>query len=117
MGIIAPNQNLYKKNGLPEHSQPVKPVTYSVVKFGLVGLTKYLSTYWAHKNVRCNAICPGGIENGQDENFLEKIHELIPLGRMAKTNEYNATILWMLSDGASYLNGATISIDGGRTAW
>ena len=65
LGLIAPNQNLYKINGLSEDQQPVKPVTYSIAKSGLIGLTRYVSTYWAHKKVRCNTICPGGIENNQ----------------------------------------------------
>jgi len=64
LGLIAPDQRLYKKEGVAETHQPVKPVTYSVVKTGIIGLTRYLATYWADKNVRCNALCPGGIENG-----------------------------------------------------
>ena len=117
LGLIAPDQGLYAKEGLASNKQPVKPVTYSVIKTGLIGLTRYLSTYWADKNVRCNAICPGGIENGQSKKFLEEIKKRIPMGRMAKNDEYQGTLLWMLSDASSYLNGAIISIDGGRTAW
>ena len=76
-----------------------------------------MSTYWCDKNVRCNAICPGGIENGQDKNFIKSVSKLIPLNRLAKVNEYKSTIVWMMSESSSYLNGAVISIDGGRTAW
>ena len=68
LGLIAPDQRLYKKSGLMDHEQPVKPVTYSVIKSGLIGLTRYLSTYWNEKNVRCNAMCPGGVENGVPAN-------------------------------------------------
>jgi len=117
LGLIAPDQRLYRKEGVDEDKQNVKPVTYSVVKTGLVGLTRYLATYWADKNVRCNAICPGGLENGQPEEFLKEVNERIPMGRMAHFNEYQGTLLWMLSDASSYLNGAIIPIDGGRTVW
>lgn len=117
LGIIAPDQRLYRKEGLPEDEQPVKPVTYSVVKTGLVGLTRYIATYWADKNVRCNAICPGGVYNNQPEDFVDKLTKLIPLRRMAKLGEYKGTIVFLCSDAASYMNGAILSIDGGRTAW
>jgi len=70
LGLIAPDQRLYAKGGVDNDQQNVKPVTYSVVKTGLIGLTRYLATYWADKNVRCNVMCPGGVENGQPEDFL-----------------------------------------------
>lgn len=117
LGLIAPDQRLYAKRGLPEHLQPVKPVTYSVIKAGLIGLTRYISTYWIDRNVRCNAICPGGIENGQSEDFLREVSLRIPMKRLAKSHEYQGTLIWMLSDASSYLNGAVIPVDGGRTAW
>lgn len=117
LGLISPDQRLYRKEGLPESQQPVKPVTYSVVKSGLIGLTKYLSTYWAKENVRCNAICPGGVENDQDPAFIKTLCERIPMGRMANRGEYQGTILFLLSEASSYMTGAVISVDGGRTAW
>lgn len=117
LGIISPDQRLYKIKGVTEEMQPVKPISYSVVKSGLIGLTKYLATYWADKNVRCNAICPGGVENGQDRNFIKLLSSRIPLNRLAKVNDYQSTIIWMLSNNSSYLNGSIISIDGGRTTW
>ena len=117
LALIAPDQRLYAKNGVDEELQSVKPVTYSVVKSGLIGLTRYLATYWADKGVRCNAMCPGGVENGQPEDFLDKVNSRIPMGRMASSDEYQGPLLWMLSDASSYLNGAIIPIDGGRTVW
>ena len=117
LGVMAPDQRLYEEEGVERDQQNVKPVTYSVVKSGMIGLTRYIATYWADKNVRCNAMCPGGIENGQPENFLNKVHSRIPMNRLAQPNEYQGTLLWMLSDASSYLNGAVISVDGGRTTW
>lgn len=117
LGVIAPNQNLYKKDGIADELQSVKPVTYSVIKHGLNGLTKYISTYWADKNVRCNSICPGGVFNNQPEDFLNKVSKLIPLGRMAEKEEINGLIIYLLSDSSLYVNGSIISIDGGRTSW
>ena len=117
LGLIAPDQRLYKKDGIDEDKQNVKPVTYSVVKTGVIGLTRYLATYWADKNVRCNAMCPGGVENNQPKNFLKGVNTRIPMGRMAYSDEYQGALLWMLSEASSYLNGAIIPIDGGRTTW
>ena len=117
LGLIGPDQRLYRKEGLAEHLQPVKPVTYSIVKSGLLGLTRYLATYWADKGVRTNALCPGGVENNQDSFFLKEVCARIPMGRMARINEYQGALLFLLSDASGYMNGSIMSIDGGRTAW
>jgi len=117
LGLIAPDQRIYRQAGLEEGCQPVKPVTYSVVKHGLIGLTKYLATYWADKNVRVNAISPGGVYTNQPEEFLGKLTALIPMGRMARTDEYKAAVLFLVSDASSYMTGANLVIDGGRTCW
>ena len=117
LGLIAPDQRLYAKDGIADDKQNVKPVTYSVVKTGLIGLTRYLATYWADKNVRCNAMCPGGIENDQPNDFVKEVSSRIPMNRLAKADEYQGTLLWMLSDASSYLNGAIVPVEGGRTAW
>lgn len=116
LGLISPDQRLYLIDGLAEQVQPVKPISYSVIKAGLIGLTKYLATYWPEK-VRCNAICPGGIQTNQPDDFLIKISKLIPLGRMAKVNEYQGAIIFLISNASSYMNGAIIPIDGGRSSW
>lgn len=117
LGIIAPDQRIYHKDGTPPNRQPVKAVSYSVVKTGLIGLTRYTATYWADKKVRCNALCPGGIENNQESSFVAKLSELIPLGRMAQQDEYKGSIIFLLSDASSYLTGQTLIADGGRSAW
>ncbi len=117
LGLIGPNQSLYEVEGREDDLQPVKPVTYSIIKHGLIGLTRYTATYWADKGVRCNALAPGGVENGQNENFLNRIKELIPMGRMAEQDEYKAAVIFLVSDASSYMNGAVLSVDGGRTCW
>ena len=117
LGVIAPDQRLYRKEGLESNEQPVKPVTYSVVKHGLIGLTKYLATYWCEQGVRCNALSPGGVYAGQNDVFVAKLAQLIPLGRMAGVDEYRGAIAFLCSDASSYMNGSNLIIDGGRSAW
>ena len=109
LGIIAPDQRLY------DHTSFRKPVSYSVIKSGIIGMTKYTASYWAKKKIRCNALAPGGIFNNQNKIFLSKIKKLIPMNRMAKINEYNKTILFLASDASSYITGSIIVADGGRS--
>jgi NAD(P)-dependent dehydrogenase (short-subunit alcohol dehydrogenase family) len=117
LAVIAPDQRLYRLPNVPENEQPVKPVTYSVVKTGLIGLTRYLATYWATSGVRVNAISPGGVFNNQPEAFLTELHQRIPLARMAHADEYQGSILFLCSDASSYMTGANLVVDGGRTCW
>ena len=117
LGIIAPDQRVYYQPGVPEEDQIVKPVTYSIVKHALIGLTKYLSTYWIGKNIRVNTICPGGIYSGQSKSIVEQLEYRIPLGRMANADDYKAAIAFLISDASEYMNGATIVMDGGRSTW
>ncbi|QWD28813.1 SDR family oxidoreductase [Polynucleobacter paneuropaeus] len=117
LSVFSPDQRLYRREDLNEDMQPVKPVTYSVIKTGLIGLTRYLSTYWADRGIRCNALSPGGVFNGQSEEFVSRLSSLIPLGRMANHDEYHAAIQFLCSDASSYMNGQNIVIDGGRSVW
>jgi NAD(P)-dependent dehydrogenase (short-subunit alcohol dehydrogenase family) len=117
LSLIAPDQRLYKMPNKTPDNQPVKPVTYSVVKTGLVGLTKYLATYWNEQGIRVNSLSPGGVFENQPDEFVQKISSLIPLGRMARSDEYRSAVQFLCSDASSYLTGQNIIIDGGRSAW
>jgi NAD(P)-dependent dehydrogenase (short-subunit alcohol dehydrogenase family) len=115
LSVIAPDQNLYKQKGLADELQAVKPVTYSVIKTGLIGLTRYLASYWADKGVRSNALSPGGVYVDQDDEFVSRLENLIPMGRMAKKDEYAGAIQFLCSDASAYMNGQNIVMDGGRS--
>ncbi len=117
LSVISPDQRLYRRDGVDHSLQPVKPVTSSVIKAGLVGLTLYLSTDWAEYGVRCNALSPGGVFNGQGHEFVQRLTSLIPLGRMAEIDEYRAAVQFLCSDASSYMNGQNIVMDGGRSVW
>jgi NAD(P)-dependent dehydrogenase (short-subunit alcohol dehydrogenase family) len=117
LSVIAPDQRLYMQEGLSRDQQPAKPVTYSVVKTGLVGLTRYLATYWADRGVRVNAISPGGVYTDQPDDFVSRLSALVPMSRMARVDEYQGAILFLCSDASSYMTGANVVVDGGRSCW
>jgi NAD(P)-dependent dehydrogenase (short-subunit alcohol dehydrogenase family) len=117
LSLIAPDQRLYRAESLAPDNQPVKPVTYSVVKAGLVGLTKYLATYWNEEGIRVNSLSPGGVYENQPEEFVKKLSNLIPLGRMAKRDEYQSAVQFLCSEASSYMTGQNIIMDGGRSVW
>ena len=117
LGLIAPNQSIYKTMpDQPFEEPPVKAVTYPVIKSGLIGLTRYVATYWP-QHIRANCLCPGGIYTGQPNDFVSALSSLIPMKRMANVDEYRGAVIFALSDASSYMNGSIISIDGGRTCW
>lgn len=114
-GIISPDQRIYEIEGKQPGEQVKKPVSYSLIKHALIGFTKYLASYYGSTGIRVNTLCPASIFNNQNQEFVDKISKLIPLGRMSRVDEYVSTILYMLSDSCSYMTGATILLDGGRT--
>ena len=117
LSINSPYQRLYENRKSSRNNQPVKPIMYSVVKHGLIGLTKYLSTYWPEKNIKCNAISPGAVYNNQPKEFIKRIKNLIPLNRLANKSEYRSVIQFLCSDASSYMTGQNIIMDGGRSVW
>ena len=113
-GVSAPDQRLYQRAGEPPQ---FKPVYYTVTKAGILGLTKYLSAYYAGKNIRVNALTPGGVFNGHNEEFLTAYSARSIMGRMAEKDEMNGALLFLASDASNYMTGANLIIDGGWTAW
>lgn len=115
-GLVSPDQRIYEyraKNGDAFN----KPVAYSASKSAIMNLTRYLATYWGSKGVRVNTLTFGGVFAGQDEQFLQGYTTRVPLGRMARKDEYNGVVVFLLSDAASYMTGANMVVDGGWTAW
>jgi NAD(P)-dependent dehydrogenase (short-subunit alcohol dehydrogenase family) len=96
LGVIAPDQRLYRKDGLSEEEQNVKPITYSAAKWAIIGMTKYLAVYFAQKNIRVNSLSPTGVYNNHPEEFVKKLSNIIPMGRMADIDEYKGAIVFLL---------------------
>lgn len=111
IGVISPDHRIYE--GQPFNT----PIAYPTTKAGIISFTRYLATYWAKKGIRVNAISPAGVYDNHDPEFVRRLTDLIPLGRMAHKDEYKGAILFLVSDASSFMTGANLIVDGGRTCW
>ena len=111
LSVIAPNQEVYRTS----YENYIKPVTYSVIKHGMLGLTKYFASLYGKNNVRVNMISPGPILNKQSKNLLKELKKVIPMKRLGSSNEILGLLLFLSSPESSYITGQNILIDGGRT--
>ena len=117
LAVIAPDQRIYGSLGGDSGLPRKKPASYSVVKTGLLGLTRYLATYWSPRAIRCNALSPGSVKSTQGVELIDALESRIPLKRLARPNEYRGAVVFLLSDASSYMTGTNLVIDGGRSAW
>ncbi len=117
LGLLAPNQEVYHPSENIKNVKNFKPIGYSISKHGILGITKYISTYWAHRNVRCNALIPGGVLNNQPSHLVKNQIKRIPMKRWAKKSEFKKAIQFLSSDGSKYMTGQNLVIDGGKTVW
>lgn len=115
-GLLAPDQRIYE--GSEYLGRAINtPAVYSATKAGVIGLTRYLATYWADRDVRVNALVPGGVESGQNEQFKTRYASRVPLGRMARADEMTGTVVYLCSEASSYVTGQILAVDGGLSAW
>lgn len=118
VGIISPDHRIYKGLGTGPDKIPFNtPIWYSTSKAALINFTRHLATHWAKHNIRVNSVSPAGVYDKHDPEFVARLSNLIPLGRMAHKDEYKGAIVFLVSDASSFMTGSNLIIDGGRTCW
>ena len=115
LAIRAPDQRVYSPTMSFDDIESYKPLGYSIVKTSLIGMTRYLAEYWGHRNVRVNALLPGGVFNFQPEQLVQNVKKRTLLGRWANVDEYEDAIVFLASDSSAYMTGQSIVMDGGRS--
>ncbi|MBL7070832.1 MAG: SDR family oxidoreductase [Candidatus Omnitrophica bacterium] len=116
IGMIAPDNRIYIKKAEPEKKR-FKPIDYPVTKAALIHLSRYLASYWGDKNIRVNTLTPATVYTDQDDELVKNISYRAILGRMSDKNEFCGALIFLVSDASSYMTGANLVVDGGRTAW
>lgn len=117
LGIKAPDQRVYDKKMNIFNVKNFKPIGYSISKHGIIGITRYLATYWARYGVRSNNLIPGGVFNNQPKFLVKNYKFTVPMNRWAKKSEYRSAIKFLATDDSAYMTGQSLIIDGGRTVW
>lgn len=117
LAILAPDQRVYSKSGKIKDVLNFKPIGYPIVKSGILGLNRYLATYWAHKGIRVNCLVPGAVKNKQSNKLLKEIAHRVPMSRLARKDEYRGAIIFLASKASSYMTGQLLIMDGGRSIW
>ena len=119
VSIISPDHRIYNRNqetGYPGTDFNT-PLSYTVTKTGILGMTRHLATYWASSGVRVNSLSPAGVYRDQNPQFVDELVSRIPLGRMALPHELKGPILFLASEASSFVTGSNLVVDGGRTIW